>query len=443
MRILVAARRLAADRTSEGICSSKYVAALVAAGHDVSCITSEDTTDVLQNEWQARWAPITHTDSVASKGMSTALARLTARMAARGPMGAYSSRKLQGVSKRATGYSVQTWADVAAWRSAVRSSIESAQPAAVVVRGAGREFEPHIAMLGWQPSVPWIAHYHDPYPGSLYPEPYRQYVALQSPRQERIHRRIIQAADALTFPSQRLLDWVLRGDLEGERRKAFVVPHMAGDPIPTVATGTVNVPLEEDHLNIVHTGTLLRERDPRSMLRGFLNFVDQGDERRRLARLILVGRVDRAHTNSNEWATLTRRGLLRCIDHRVSYRCALAVSRRANCLMILEANTKDSPFFPAKLADYLWLGKPIIAVSPEASATADILGRDYALRVPPSDSAVAATVFERVWNAWREGALERLAPPRSLAESMSEAAVGRCMNGVFEFAFNARRSQVA
>ena len=111
--------------------------------------------------------------------------------------------------------------------------------------------------------------------------------------------------------------------------------------------------------------------------------------------------------------------------------------------MILEADTEDSPFFPAKLADYLWLGKPIVAVSPGASATADVLGADYPLRIPPADSAVAATVFERLWTAWRENALERLAPPASLAGSISEAAIGRRMGEVFEFLFNARRGQAA
>jgi hypothetical protein len=70
-----------------------------------------------------------------------------------------------------------------------------------------------------------MAHYHDPYPGSLYPAPYRQHVALQSPMQEHMHRRIVKSAHALTFPSQRLLEWVLCGELEKERRKAFVVPH--------------------------------------------------------------------------------------------------------------------------------------------------------------------------------------------------------------------------
>ena len=42
-KVLVAAKWLALDRTSEGICSSKFLLALSRAGFDVSCITTDDT----------------------------------------------------------------------------------------------------------------------------------------------------------------------------------------------------------------------------------------------------------------------------------------------------------------------------------------------------------------------------------------------------------------
>ena len=150
-------------------------------------------------------------------------------------------------------------------------------------------------------------------------------------------------------------------------------------------------------------------------------------------RLVLVGRVDGSHTSSEEWRRLIRLGLLRCVDHRISYRSALAASRAADCLVILEANAAESPFFPAKLADYLWLGKPIIAVSPKASATADILGRDNPLLIEPADHVAAAVAFERIWDAWRTGNLAQLAPAGGGGVEHVRGGGGRKTGEIFEF----------
>lgn len=432
MKLLVAARRLSADRTSEGICSSKFVAALAQSGHDVSCVTSDERSDGGDGEWGIDGASVAHLTSTAATGIVPALGRLTRRVAAAGRAGAYSARKLNGAAARATGFSVQTWSAVAQWRQALRAAIRRHAPAVVIIRGAGREFEPHLAMLGSRWPVPWVAHYHDPYPVSLYPEPYRQWIALQSPRQERAHRLIVQQASALTFPSQRLLEWVLRDELASFRHKAFVIPHIAGAPAAAAASETPAAAFAAERLVIMHTGTLLRERDPRPLLRGFLSFAERGGDRSQQVQLVFVGRVDPGHAASDEWISLDRRGLLRCIEHRVSYQAALDLSRAADVLMILEANAPESPFFPAKLADYLWLDKPILAVSPDRSATADILGTAYPLRVTPGDSQAAAATFERLWQAWRAGTLRELGPPRSLAESMSSTAVGHSMNQIFD-----------
>jgi hypothetical protein len=93
------------------------------------------------------------------------------------------------------------------------------------------------------------------------------------------------------------------------------------------------------------------------------------------------------------------------------------------------------------LADYLWLGKPIVAVSPRASATADILGRDNPLLIEPAEPVSAAAAFERIWAAWRTGNLAQLAPPPAVAASMSEAAVGNKTSEIFEFLLKTQRTK--
>lgn len=441
MKVLVAARRLAADRTSEGICSAKYVAALAGAGIQVRCLTGDEVPPA-QMSWHVTHAPIWKLGD-ASPGALTWCARGSDRLAARGGAGRLAARKLNGLSARASGYALTTWVDVRRWRRALAATIRLWQPDAVVIRGAGREFEPHLAMLGWQPGVPWVAHYHDPYPGSLYPEPYRLHVPLQSPRQERAHRHIVAAADALTFPSRRLLEWVLRDDLRGARHKAFVVPHVAGGWSLPAADDVPPVAMPPSALTLLHAGTLLRERDPRPLLSAVQHFVGNDARRAAQLRLVFMGRVDATHLASPEWQALTAAGILACVNERVSYGRALAAARAATALVILEPAAAESPFFPAKLADSLAAGRPILAVTPDASVTSDLLGRDHPLRVPAGDRARMLAAIERLWSAWVQGDVAGVLPPRTALAPLHESAVGAAAAAVFAHVLDTRRGRVA
>lgn len=450
MRILVAAKELRLDRGSEGICSSKFVLALSRAGHEVSCLTSEDVPageDL--SGFSLPWLKsvrIKHINAHRDGGVWTRLAGLSESLAATGKPGAYAGRKLDGAFVYGTGYRPRVWRQVDCWSHAIRREAEKERPDLIFLRGAGDGFEPHMALLKGRCAVPWVANYHDPFPISLYPEPYRSRSPLISDRQESIHRRIIAAADALTFPSRRLLEWVLRGDLEGYRSKALVIPHLATElPVPPSSGGKAGLPsLRSDDFNIIHTGTLLGPRDPRALLRGFLEFVNQDGEKRRRARLIFVGRIigeNRQLLASDEWSRLKEGGGLIFLDERVSYHQALDISGAATAVVLLEADSPESPFFPAKLTDYLWLRKPILALSPARSATGDILGPDYQLRVAPADSRGVTMALNTLWRHWAAGRLDELVPAQSLLNSISEATVRAQLEAIFVVATSSLQSR--
>lgn len=440
MKILVTARQLSLDKTSEGICSSKFILALSRAGYEVSCLTSDDIAGTDPAISSVPWLEsvrIKHIKSYGDDGAWTRLARLTESLAAGGNAGAYARRKINGAIQYATGYRPYYWGQVDLWYRALRQEVEAEKPDLIFVRAAGQEFEPHMAMLRWRPPVPWIANYHDPYPLSLYPRPYCHRYPLISGWQESVHRKILAAAHALTFPSRRLLEWVLRDDLEQYRRKALVIPHLATDlPEPDSAIETFKLPvLKSDDFTIVHTGTLLGERDPRVLLRGFLDFIKQDGEKRERAHLVFVGGVfgeARQHLTQSEWSQLIGPENLVCLDQRINYHRAIEIAKSAVSVVILEANAAESPFFPAKLADYLRLRKPILALSPRMSVVADILGPDYQLRVAPDDSHGVTSALNTLWAHWTTGRLSELVPSQSILDSMSEAAVLAKLECVFD-----------
>jgi hypothetical protein len=241
----------------------------------------------------------------------------------------------------------------------------------------------------------------------------------------------------LTFPSRRLLEWVLKDDLEQYRSKAFVIPHLATElPEPDPAGETFKLPvLRRDDFTIVHTGTLLGHRDPRALLKGFLDFVKDDGEKRDRAHLVFVGGVigdNREHLTRSEWAQLIGPDNLVCLDQRINYHRAVAIAKSAVSVVILEADGAESPFFPAKLADYLWLRKPILALSPKRSVVADILGPDYQLRIAPDDSRAVTTALNTLWAHWTAGRLSELLPAQSILGSLSEAAIVAKLEDVFD-----------
>jgi hypothetical protein len=428
MKVLVAAQSIDPDRTSEGICSSKFLVALSRTACDVTCLTAEWGVNGTISA-NLPWLESVATHPVSGHASSNAWRRVTQATKALESQGAaatYVSRRFNSLVARLSGFPVGQWSDVTDWCSALRHQLGSLQPDVVVTRGAGVSFYPHMAMLGLAPNIPWIANYHDPFPISLYPPPYcGARVCLMSQQQEAWHRRIVARATALTFPSRRLLEWVLKGNLEKYRSKAFVIPHAAMEiGHHERDRSSAQLPkLDPGDFNLVHTGTLLMNRGAELMIQAFLDFLEEAPRERRNAKLVLVGGVHRTHVDRPLWRRAQQHPNIILISQRVRYRDALCLAKQAVATIILEADAEESPFFPGKLSDCLWLAKPIVALTPRRSVISDLLGPEYPLLVAPADQRGLVAVLRRLWDHWRAGRLQDLAPHASALSTISADAV--------------------
>jgi hypothetical protein len=119
-----------------------------------------------------------------------------------------------------------------------------------------------------------------------------------------------------------------------------------------------------------------------------------------------------------------------CIKRRLTYQEALECARRSSAAIVLEAIGSNSPFFPAKLADYLGLGIPILGLSPAESVTADVLGRHHPLRVDPDDVAGIARAFDVLWTHHQRDSLPSLAPAPAARHAVAAPAVEGALNAV-------------
>jgi hypothetical protein len=439
MRILVAARAVNVNTTAQGISTSKFLAVLRRAGHEITCLTSESLPAGLKPDEAWPWLKGIRIELVDDAGQRSRwgwLASSTDWLAARGGMGAWAAGKPNALIAYATGFQPAFWRAVRAWRTAIQRACAAGKCDLLFVRGAGLAFDTHVAMLGWKHPIPWIANYHDPFAPCVYPEPARRGALLLSRRQKALHHAVFKSASALTFTNRRLLEWLLRDGLAVYRRKAFVVPQIAMDlPHMADATDDSQIPdLEPRHFNVIHPGTFLdRFGPPYALVEGFSRFVDQDDEKAAAARLWWIGKVGKKTCANELWPRVISHPNMRVIDQRVRYQDALGLTEASVAGVIIEGDLVENIFFAAKMADYLWLNKPVLAITNRASVTADLLGPSYPLLVAQNDIPGVLRALNLLWRAWKGGRLNDLTPPAASRAAITEESVRCQVEAVIRF----------
>lgn len=436
MQVLVAAVRADAGATSEGICTARAVRLLAARGHEVRLLVStagpQGSGRQVAQDAVGPQVEVVEVDTGAS-----AVARLGHRSA-----GAGRRYRPDLPAQALTGFGLEDLAAGEAWRRALAREEQRVRPDVTWARGAGLDVHPLLARqrLGGA----WVAHLHDPWPLSWYPPSYVARARVVSARQESAARHVLRRAPVITVPSDRLLSWTAQRSGVELQGRAHVVPHLGGDPgrdDPAPADGSPEGLLPGRSFVLCHAGTLLGPRDPTPLVAGFERFLQEVPEARHDAGLALVGPLDRRHRGG---AALQERlragqaaGWLRVEDRRIGADLARAVVAAAQVGVVVEAPDPASPFFPAKLADLLALGVPVLALVSTSSTVADLVGPAHPLRAAPTDVAGIADAVARAWRAWRAGTLVELLPPERSRRAVTAAEVGPAVERALEAAVSA------
>ena len=235
------------------------------------------------------------------------------------------------------------------------------------------------------PALPWVAHFSDPWVDSLYNQDESSRLLRMWRRQE---RAIIRAADAVVFVTERTADLVMAKYPAEWRKKVHIVPH-GYDLDLRHDLSNVQSTNREDRLRFVYTGNLYGKRHPLPLLSGLSQI------RRDRPQFVLPNVKFVGHSASEYVVRAHELGLDEFVEFSpsVKYLDALNAAAGADVLVSLDADTTDSVFFPSKLVDYLMFGKPILAVTPPNSATADILRPLGHVCVAPGDVDAVATAI--------------------------------------------------
>jgi glycosyltransferase involved in cell wall biosynthesis len=254
--------------------------------------------------------------------------------------------------------------------------------------------------------LPWIAHFSDPWVDS----PYLHGSGWQQKIWQRMEADVIRQANVLIFTNSQTADRVMNKYPAEWRRKAHVIPH-GYDPADSMPHASSDVGAR---LEIVHTGRFYEGiRTPEPLLRALASLA----ARRALAKELHVALVGTPVPAHQRLAASLGLGEIVEFAGRVPFAESAQRAAQADVLMVIDAPAEESLFLPSKLVDYLPLEKPILALTPERGASADLIRRLGYPVVPPDNVPAIESAIDGLLNAKREGRLGASACHRAVAES--------------------------
>ena len=133
--------------------------------------------------------------------------------------------KLRGVLTTIVGIHNRTTHEINRWKSAINKALTTSEFDLIITLGSGSEFYPHYAMLKVKTKITWLANFHDPYPFSIYPKPYKKKRTFLLKRQEIFTKKMIHKANYVSFPSLYLKN-LMQSSYDFSNTKSVILPHV-------------------------------------------------------------------------------------------------------------------------------------------------------------------------------------------------------------------------
>lgn len=260
-------------------------------------------------------------------------------------------------------------------------------------------------------SVPWVAHFGDPWLGN----PYATGLLRSIIYSKSLERYVVTAADRVTMPTDRMRTmYEDRYDLAEDRIR--VVPNNI-DPAEVRRVDPHE--FDDDRLRFVHTGSFYGPRTPEPLFAALdrLNPAVRED-----TAITLVGSLNKYEDS------IAAHGVGDVVEAvgRVPKDDALAYAKGSDVLVLVDAPVENSPFLPTKLAEYVFMDRPILGVTPDPGTSADVIqATETGVVTPPSDPAAIADGIATFHERAADGTLGVTPDDEARRQYTSEAAVGR------------------
>jgi glycosyltransferase involved in cell wall biosynthesis len=245
--------------------------------------------------------------------------------------------------------------------------------------------------------LPWVANFSDPWLDN----PYFKFTPWQRPLIRALEKAIIREADAVIFVTSQTADAVMGKYPKEWRKRVHVIPHgfEAG-----VLKGLDPAPPPRPRLRLVYTGSFYRgRRTPEGLFRGLQLLQRQRHLDRELEVRLLGPQVPPYQALAR---SLGLDGVVACLGP-APFAESLREAAAADVLLVIDA-ASDGPslFLPSKLVDYIPFRKPILGLTPEAGASADVLRQLHCPIAAPDDPQAIAREVETLLDLHQAGRLE-------------------------------------
>jgi glycosyltransferase involved in cell wall biosynthesis len=261
----------------------------------------------------------------------------------------------------------------------------------------GRRLRRHLGL-------PWVAHFSDPWVDSPYHFPRWQRRVWRP-----MERAVVRDADALVFVTSQTADRTMAKYPPEWKRKARVVPHGFDACMlpPRRESGSSSGPLR-----LVYTGRFYRRwRTPEHLFRAAATLVSADPSS---LEIVVAGTID------PEWIRLAAQlGLSRAVTFRgrLSWAESMSTAMSADALLVIDAPSDVNLFLPSKLIEYLPLDKPILGLTPDVGASADLLRRLGYPIAPPDDVEEIEQALRSLVASKRSGSIGPSRQHRDVASS--------------------------
>ncbi len=219
-------------------------------------------------------------------------------------------------------------------------------------------------LLGWylkkKYGLKWVASWNDPFPFSKNPFPYSNRIVCRRWLVERRIIKMMQSADVHIFPCDRLKRY-MQGYLKVDEEKCLTVAHVCSFSVPRKQKTSDGI------LRMIHSGNLFSPRNPDLFLRALASVLNKNPDFK--IHLTLLGRLQPDIDKMIEQYGL--KDYVKVIPS-IEYKKCLQLMADYDVAVIVEAPVKEGIFLPTKVGEYVNMGIPVFAISPDVGTLNDL-----------------------------------------------------------------------
>jgi len=266
----------------------------------------------------------------------------------------------------------------------------------VLTLSKAASFRPHYAINDLSKfHIKWMAYIHDPYPFSCYPIPY-DWKEPGYKIKEKFFKELSENTQYAAFPSLLLKEW-MGTHFRNFNKKGIVIPHQ----IIEVDLKTQQSPsyFDSNKFNILHAGSLLKQRNPEGLIKGFQLFLKNNPAANKDAMLLLLGNADYHKNIILDYSCKLPQLFVKLSS--VSFKEVFWVQNHVSINVILEADSEVSPFLPGKFPHCVSANKVILNLGPQKSETKRLLGKNYPYFSKINDVQTISELLAKLYREWK------------------------------------------